>query len=92
MSYWAARGCVRYGYFEAAQRLLETALDATAKQFERTGTIWEFYHPHGGEPETLQRKPQTKYNTPFHDYLGHNPLLAMARLYQWSKQQHASIN
>ncbi len=45
MTYWAARGCLRYGRRDAAQRLLEAALDATATQFERTGTIWEFYHP-----------------------------------------------
>ncbi len=23
------------------------ALDASARQFERTGTIWELYHPRG---------------------------------------------
>ena len=82
MTFWAARGMIRYGRHDDARRLLERALDASADQFERTGTIWEFYHPHGGSPETLQRKPQTTQNTPCRDYLGHNPLLAMARL--WS--------
>jgi hypothetical protein len=81
MTYWAARGCVRYGRGDAARQLLERALDATAAQFERTGTVWEFYHPHGGRLEDLQRKPQTPYNTPCRDYLGHNPLIAMAHLY-----------
>ncbi|MGQ9629436.1 MAG: amylo-alpha-1,6-glucosidase [bacterium] len=81
MTYWAARGCIRYGRPDAARRLLEGALDASATQFERTGTIWEFYHPHGGDPRELQRKPQTEYNTPCRDYLGHNPLIAMARLW-----------
>jgi neutral trehalase len=82
MTYWAARGCVRYGHEGAACQLLERALDATTAQFERTGTVWEFYHPHGGQPEDLQRKPQTPFNSPCRDYLGHNPLIAMAYLYE----------
>ena len=82
MTYWAARGCIRYGRADAAIKLLEPALDDTAKQFARTGTIWEFYHPGGGFPETVLRKPQTKRNLPFTEYLGHNPLFAMARLWQ----------
>ena len=61
--------------------IVERALDASATQFERTGTIWEFYHPHGGDPLDVQRKPHTQYNTPCPDYLGHNPLIAMARIY-----------
>lgn len=81
MTYWAARGCLGYNRPDAARRLVEGALDAAAAQFERTGKIWEFYHPHGGPPDSLQRKPQTPYNSPCPDYLGHNPLLAMARLY-----------
>jgi glycogen debranching enzyme len=81
MTYWAACGCVRYDRKDAARRLLEKALDGSAVQFERTGTIWEFYHPHGGRPKELQRKPHTPYNVPCRDYLGHNPLIAMARLY-----------
>ncbi len=81
MTYWAARGCMRYGAHHDAALLLERALDHSAAQFERTGTIWEFYHPHGGRPEDVQRKPHTAFNRPCRDYLGHNPLLAMARLY-----------
>jgi hypothetical protein len=57
--------------------LLEAALDATAKQSGRTGTIWEFYHPLGCEPESLQSKPDTEFNTPFQDYL------AITRCWQW---------
>ena len=82
MTYWAALGCMRYDRLDAASAILEAALDASAAQFERTGTIWEFYHPHGGDPLDLQRKPQTNQNTPCRDYLGHNPLIAMARLWQ----------
>jgi len=84
MTYWAARGCLRYGRPDAAQRLLEAALDDSAAQFSRTGTIWEFYDPEGGHPEDLERKPASKaeHNPPCHDYLGHNPLLAMAQLWQ----------
>jgi putative isomerase len=82
MTYWAAVGCLRYGRPDAARALLERALDDTAAQFERSGTLWEFYHPHGGEPESLARKPQTKRNQPWPDYLGHNPVFAMTRLWQ----------
>jgi hypothetical protein len=82
MTYWAARGAAQYGRREQARELLEAALDDTAAQFERTGTIWEFYSPKGGHPEDLKRKPQTKRNQPFSDYLGHNPLMAMARMWQ----------
>jgi putative isomerase len=82
MTYWAARGCMRYGRREAAQALLAAALDQSAAQFTRTGTIWEFYHPLGGAPEEVRRKPHTPYNAPCPDYLGHNPLLAMARLWE----------
>ena len=59
MTYWAARGCLRYNRPDAARVLVEKALDAVSAQFERTGTVWEFYHPHGGNPEDLLRKPQT---------------------------------
>jgi glycogen debranching enzyme len=85
MTYWAARGCIRYGFHEAAASLLERALDDSARQFDLTGTIWEFYHPHGGPQEDVQRKPHTEFNTPCRDYLGHNPLIAMARLYDEAK-------
>ncbi|MDH7601298.1 MAG: trehalase family glycosidase [Armatimonadota bacterium] len=82
MTYWAAWGCVRYGFRAEARAILENALDDSARQFAASGTIWEFYHPHGGDPLTLARKPQTGYNHPCPDYLGHNPLIAMARLWQ----------
>ncbi|MEX2043721.1 MAG: trehalase family glycosidase [Opitutus sp.] len=82
MTYWAARGCVRYGRPDAARALLEAALDDTAAQFDRTGTIWEFFHPQGGRPEDVARKPHTKRNHPWTDYVGHNPLFAMARLWK----------
>jgi len=82
MTYWAARGCILYGRGDAAVRLLERALDASARQYEETGTVWEYYHPHGGSPLELKRKPHTEYNTPCRDYLGHNPLIAMARLWE----------
>ena len=82
MTYWIARACINYGREDAAKILLEKALDQSAKQFELTGTIWEFYHPFGGDQTDLQRKPQTEKNEPCQDYLGHNPLMAMTRLYE----------
>jgi putative isomerase len=84
MTYWAALGCLRYGRADAARRLAERAVDACAAQFDRTGTIWEFYDPLGGDPRALARKPQTRHNAPCPDYLGHNPILALARLYAGS--------
>ena len=91
MTYWAARGCIRNSRPDAARSLLERALDASADHFDRTGTIWEFYHPHCGHPEELQRKPHTEFNAPCHDYLGHNPLLAMARMLDGVGQQQESL-
>jgi hypothetical protein len=81
MTYWVARGCLKYGRKDAAKILLEKALDDSASQFQATGTIWEFYHPEGGDQSLVKRKPQTKQNTPCKDYLGHNPLIAMAIMY-----------
>lgn len=86
MTYWAARGCLRYGRPDAARLLLEKALDATALDFARTGTLWEFYHPMLGDQTLLRRKPNGK-NVPNRDYLGHNPLFAMADL--WRKSDSA---
>lgn len=82
MTYWAARGCIRYGHKKAAHQLLERALDHTADIFAQTNTIWEFYHPMGGSPLDVQRKPQAQPNQPCRDYLGHNPLVAMTRLWE----------
>ena len=82
MTYWAALACMRYNRPDAALKLLEPALDDTAAQYDRTGTIWEYYHPHAGRPEDVARKPQTRRNLPWTDYLGQNPMLAMARLWQ----------
>jgi putative isomerase len=83
MTYWAARGCAAYGRADAARRILEAALDATAAEFARSGTIWEFYHPLQGRPNELQRKPGGR-NLPCQDYVGHNPLFAMAELWRRS--------
>ena len=82
MTWWAARGCLRYDRPDAARRLLEAALDDSARWFERTGTVWEFWHPHGGDPRDLRRKPHTNNDRACRDYAGHNPLLAMARMWE----------
>ncbi|HEY3329868.1 MAG TPA: trehalase family glycosidase [Capsulimonadaceae bacterium] len=87
MTYWAARGCAEYKRWDAVRLLLERALDASAKQFELTGTIWEFYDPFGGDPRKLLRKPGTEQTMPCRDYLGHNPLIAMARLWELARRQ-----
>lgn len=81
MTYWAARGCVRYGHREAAHQLLGNALDATAAEHARSGTIWEFYHPMRGEQSALKRKTSGS-DEPCRDYVGHNPLFAMAALWR----------
>jgi glycogen debranching enzyme len=87
MTYWAARGAMRYDRRDVARRLLDAALDDTAAQYDRTGHMWEYYHPNGGHPEDLKRKPETSRNLPFPDYLGHNPVIAMARM--WASLQGA---
>jgi glycogen debranching enzyme len=81
MTYWVARGCLNYGRKDAAIKLLEKALDMSAMQFAKTGTIWEFYHPFGGNQSDLLRKLNQGVSSPSRDYLGHDPLLAMAKLY-----------
>lgn len=86
MTYWAARGCRRYGEAAGARQLLEAALDATAVQFGKTGTIWEFYDPQGGAPESVKRKASGR-NLPCRDYLGHNPLFAMVDLWRQCRTQ-----
>ena len=53
MTYWAARGCARYKRPDAARQLLEKALDATATEFQRSGTLWEFYDADLGDQSTL---------------------------------------
>ena len=50
MTYWVARGCLKYGRKDAAKLLLEKALDDSAVKFKETGTIWEFYNSLGGDP------------------------------------------
>jgi len=81
MTLWAAEACLKYGRADGAAELLGKALDDTAAQFARTGTVWEFYHPFGGQPEALIRKPGRAIEGPCRDYLGHNPLSAMARVW-----------
>jgi putative isomerase len=81
MTYWAARGCVRYRRPDAARQLLEKALDATATVFQQTGTLWEFYDAELGDQNTLYRKPKGRH-IPCVDYLGHNPLFAMTDLWR----------
>lgn len=81
LTYWTAIGCVNYHRYDAAKLILEKALSATAEQFEKTGTIWEFYHPDLDSQELLERKPESSVNSPCTDYLGHNPLLAMTNLW-----------
>lgn len=88
MTMWVALGCMRYGLFAAAQQLLEGALDQTARIYAQTGCIWEFYDSCGGTPGQVARKPHTEYNMPCRDYLGHNPLDYMARLWQHCKERN----
>lgn len=78
---WCARACLHYGRHDAAAAILEPALDDSARHFASTGTVWEFYHPFGGDPSTVERKPDTPNNAPCGEYLGHNPLCAMANLF-----------
>lgn len=84
MTMWALEGLMKYGLTEAAAKIAEAALDATAKIYHDTGLIWEFYHPLGGAPETVSRKPENHQhkNQPSSSYLGHAPLIEMARIWE----------
>ncbi len=82
MTLWILKGCLRYGRRDAAAKIAERAMDATAKQFERTREIWEFYHPDLGDQHILQRKPYNpESNLPCRDYIGHSPLVAIVRFW-----------
>jgi len=74
-----ALGCMRYRRPDAARTILARALDATQSRFADTGAVWEFYHPLGGDPNAVMRKPGSPFPTPCREYAGHNPLFAMAR-------------
>lgn len=82
MTLWACRGCLGYGRSDAAAALAGAALDMSARHFNRHGTVYEFYHPDGLNPQTVSRKPYLTDlpNQPCPDYLGHNPLIALARV------------
>lgn len=79
VTYWVARGALKYGRKDAARALLERALDATEHQFEKTGSIFEIYHPHNLGSQHLRRD---KKDTPLVNHLGTNPLIAMAALWE----------
>ena len=88
MTMWALMGCLRYHQYKAVRMVAERVMDATAEQFRRTGKLWEFYHPELGQQSELTRKPYNKEaNLPCDDYLGHNPLFAIARM--WKKAEEA---
>jgi putative isomerase len=86
MTMWCLLGCFRYGRADAVHRVSERVLDAASIQYERTGKIWEFYHPDLGSQTELTRKPYNKEpNLPCTDYIGHNPFFALARLWEQTK-------
>ena len=87
MTMWIAFGCMQYGKYKEAGKILERAMDATAKVYKETGKIWEFYDSLGGSPKQVQRKPQTEFNTPCYDYLGHSPLHYMEYLWEICKKK-----
>ena len=76
----ALLGLERYGYRAAAAAVAERLLDDTLLQFRRTGALWEFYDPASGPQSKVFRK-QGPFQAPCREYLGHNPLFAIARLW-----------
>ena len=81
-TFWFAYGMYKNGFYAECKRVIERALDATARAYEETGKLWEFYHPEGLSPLAAARKPHTPFNTPCPDYIGHNPLLALYHLHE----------
>lgn len=80
-TFWFAYGMYKNGFYDECRRVTERALNATARAYEETGKLWEFYHPAGLSPLACARKPHTPFNTPCSDYVGHNPLLALYYLH-----------
>lgn len=79
LTYMAVLGCLRYNRYDAAEQIARRVLHWSEAWFRRTGAIWEFYHPHGDSPTTMGRK-RAPYLLPCREYLGHNPLFALARI------------
>ena len=79
ITWMAVLGCLRYGRTDAARKIAEKVLERTQIAYLRTGSVWEFYHPHGGLPSEMARK-RAPWLLPCREYLGHNPLFAFARL------------
>lgn len=80
MTYWAVRGAMNYGRYDIAVILLEKALDASAKKFEESRAIWEYYNP-ASSIEGIFEDNELLLSKPCRDHLGHNPLIAMAKLW-----------
>ena len=71
--------CSMCGRNDAAHKITEKALEATGKQLIRSGAVWEFYHPFLESQLEMYRKDAYRY--PCREYLGHNPLFALAKLW-----------
>ena len=84
-TYMAILGCLRYNRKDAAVKIAEKALDMSLKAYERSGAIWEFYHPFGDHPSAMGRK-KPPYQTPAREYCGQNPLFALARIVTGEKE------
>jgi hypothetical protein len=46
--YYTVRGLTRYGYQDEASQITNNIYDMVAKEYARTGTIWEQYRPDNG--------------------------------------------
>jgi putative isomerase len=75
-TYWVMRGLLRYGCKELAGRIGTAALAGAAASLEKNGAILEFHHPSGGSIGELTRKGDAC--GPRRNYIGHNPVHAMA--------------
>jgi len=75
----AVLGCLRYNRADAAEQIARRVLHWSDAWYRRTGAVWEFYHPRGESPATMARK-RAPYLLPCREYLGHNPLFALARV------------
>lgn len=49
-NYFAFRGLVKYGYDDEARKLAEKTIKLIGMDYEKTGTLHEFYLPENGEP------------------------------------------
>ena len=80
LTYMAVLGCLRFGRKDAAVKIAERALHWSQVYYNKTGAVWEFYHPQAKSSPSAMARKRAPWLLPCREYLGHNPLFALARV------------